>query len=453
MPGLIAEFAHMTSNYATINSPTTCLPWFKQFWPEIDNMQADTVRDMMLTAGEKPWHAKRALEIKDLAGSTSVAKIPTAINQMLYGRVYNVLAYHHTQTKRWAGRGIQIQNFPRVDSKKADNFFDSSKPNFQKLDFNVINLAAEIRNVRPFLKDPVGFCRNILRRIWIADAGMHFYSGDFAKVEPSVLFWFCDLGEIPKKWYEEMAAAIYNMHVHEIGKESDERQVGKTANLQCGYGAGWESFKKKTYKDTGIMLSDEDAKKAVAAYRSKYKVVVQFWKQLEDGFARAIKGDTVSLCGGKLHIMPMEHPWRGVKIRLPSGSYLYYHNAVQKWQQFTEEYAVLENNVAVLKTKTYWKEVIKYTIDLGAGHVGSHYLYGGLLCENVVSATGRDLMVPAMWRLEQAGFDVLGSIHDEIWGQGAPGRAEEFRKIMCVAPQWYTSTIDAEVKEGVRYLK
>ena len=443
LPSLIAEFEAITGGIK-LNSPTKLLPWFQQFWPDIKDLQKDTVRDMLLTTAGKPQGAIRALQIKDLAGSTSITKIPTAINQMVFSRLYLTLAYHYTQTKRFAGRGIQIQNFPRFDNSRID-----------KIDFdtNVADLTGAVLNRRPFLKDPIGFVKNLLRRIWLPDEGKHFYSGDFSKVEPSVLFWLMDLGPIPKKWYEEMAAAIYNKEIEDISKDSDERQVGKTAALSCGYGAGWASFKEKTYKDTGIMLSDDDAKKAVGSYRKKYACVKAFWDDLENAMKRAIKGETVSLCKGKLHVMPIGAPWKGVKIRLPSGSHLYYHNAQCKWEKFQDEIYYVENGETKMRLHERWREIIKYDSDMGGGRVGTAYVYGGLLCENVVSATGRDLMIPAMWRLENAGFDVLTTIHDEIWGQGPEGQEAEFERLMCVPPSWYTAKIDAEVKGGLRYLK
>jgi hypothetical protein len=62
-------------------------------------------------------------------------------------------------------------------------------------------------------------------------------------------------------------------------------------------------------------------------------------------------------------------------------------------------------------------------------------------------------MVPAMWRLEQAGFDVLNTVHDEVWAQAKPGRGEEFNRIMTIAPSWCDMKIGADFKNGARYLK
>jgi len=426
LPRLVNEFDMLVGGKVKINSPK-CKDFFKEYYPWIENMQADTVRDMLLSNLQVHPSVRRALEIKDLAGSTSLAKIKCAVEQRYSDRIYNILSYHYAHTKRWAGRGIQIQNFPRVDDKKDDPI---------DFDLNVSDLTSTIRQRRHTLKDPLGFVKNLLRRIWIPDEGMAFYCGDFSRVEPSVLYWLLDLGDIPAKWYEEMAAEIYGKKVSEIAKDSEERTVGKSANLGCGYGMGPDKFRADTLKKTGIMLSEDMARQVVYTYRRKNSAIVNFWKETEWAFRRAILGDSTMLCNKRIHFMPMPHPYKGVQIRLPSGSYLFYHNA----QIDTE------------RTDKGIREILTYATDEG-GIIGRSKLYGGLLTEHVVSSTARDILVPSMWRLENAGFDVLNVVHDEIWAQAEEGRDQEFKKLMITNPSWCDMKIDADLKCGVRYLK
>lgn len=447
LPNLTAEFNHWTQGKCTINSPVSQLPFFKPYYPWIENMQAETVRDMLDYEGVIPPHIKRALEIKDLAGSTSIAKIKTALQLKFSGRIYQILAYAYAQTKRWAGRGIQIQNFPRIEDLKDQ---------IDKIDFdlNQHDITPAIQQKRmQGLKDPIGFVKNLLRRIWIPDPGLQFYCGDFSKVEPSVLLWLLDMGAIPKKWYEEMAAEIYNKPVDQIEKDSVERTVGKQANLSCQYGTGAKGFKKSVKKDTGIVLPLETAKQVVATYRKKNPKITQFWYDLEAAFRKAIHGETSSLCNGRVFVMPMEHPWKGVKIRLPSGGYLYYHEAHETTEVQTEEIIEYRNGVPFTYEVKKTKHVLKYLNDFGKGKVLYDYVYGGVLCENVVSSIAREIMVPAMWRLDNAGFDVLGCIHDEIWAQALAGREDEFKYLMCINPSWCDMKIDSDLKCGRRYLK
>ena len=432
VPRLVKEFGECVSHQVPIGSPK-CKEYFKQWWPWIENMQADTVDKMLLERDGKPAHIYRAVEIKALASSASIAKLKAATVQKHGDRIYQVLAYSYTQTKRWAGRGIQVQNFPRPDDSAPD-----------KLDFdlNQESVLAAVRAKRPHLKDPIGFVKNLLRRIFIPDQGKEFLCGDFSKVEPSVLFWLLDMGEIPSKWYEETASQIYSMPVSAISKDSVERQIGKAAALGCGYGLGADNFKVQVEKQAGFVVDIETAKKAVYGYRRANPKIVQFWSDLETAFSRAIDGGVTKLCNGRVYVMPMQAPHKGVQIRLPSGGYLYYHHAHKRMGAYQD------------KNSGAWKERMELCYEGDdKGVYGIKKVYGGLLTEHVVSATARDVMVPAMWRLEQAGFDVLNTVHDEVWAQAEPGRGEEFNQIMTVNPSWCDMKIGADFKNGVRYLK
>lgn len=434
-PAYVKEFEHITGYRVKINSPIQCKEYFKQFFPEIEDMQADTLRDMIADPRPIPAHVRRALEIKDLAGGASLSKLDAAIRMNYGGRIYGNLAYAHAQTKRWAGRGIQVHNFPRVDEKRPDDI---------DFDLNVINLAEHIAAKIPMLKDPMGFAKNLLRRIFLPDSfDLKFYCGDWSKIEPTVLFWLTGLGEIPDDWYEDMASTIYGVPKSTIGKESEERQLGKSAALGCGYGMGHDKFKGDTLKKTGIEISIELSKHAVNSYRKKYYPITNLWRQLEQAFKAAIYGQPTNLCDGKIFVLPMEKPHSGVKIRLPSGSYIYYHGA------------------RIIPSTTYMSEGEIVTTPPGIAYLldenGSPVLkkvYGGLLTEHITSGTARDIIVPALYNLEVAGFDILNTVHDELWGQGAYGRDKEFEDIMCIRPSWCKDMkITAGMKNGIRYLK
>lgn len=445
MPPLEKEFAHLTGGLK-INSHEKVRDWFKQFYPHITSMAADVIRDLLIDTRPVPPYVRRALEIKDLAGSSSIAKLKKAAFLVYCGRIYELLAYHHAGTKRWAGRGIQMQNFPRV----------RKRPDPLNFSLNVEDLAATVYVLRPGLKDPIGFVKNLLRRLWLPDEGEVFYCGDFAKVEPAVLFWLCGLGPIPKMWYEKMAAAIYNKRPEDIEDGSQERTIGKIANLSCQYGTGGEGYRKALHKDTGIVISPEEGDRVVKTYRQENPEIVKFWRELENAFRLALYGQVSALCGGRVHFLPLNltNPGhKGVAVRLPSGSYLYYHGAEEVVETFKEEVVELRFGVPVKTIIEKTKKVLRYRADLGGGKVGHKYVYGGKLCENVVSATARDVIVPATWQLENAGFKILGLVHDEIWGSSYPGRDEEFTRLMCINPSWCDMEISSDLKVGVRYLK
>lgn len=446
-PKYIAEFEHITGYQVKINSPVRCKEYFQQFYPEIEDMQADTLRDLLLDTRYVPPHVRRALEIKDLAGSTSIAKIKTAINQNVNGRIYGILAYHHAQSKRWAARGIQVHNFPRVDESRPDKI---------SFPLNIENLAGEIRNRRGTLQDPIGFCKNLLRRMFLPDAGKYFYCGDWSKIEPTVLFWLVGLDNIPDNWYEQMAAEIYSVPAHTIGKDSIERQLGKSAALGCGYSMGHKKFREDTFKKTGLQISEALSKQAVDAYRKKYDLIVNFWRNIEQSFRQAIHGVSSQLCNGKIHIQPMDKPHRGVQIRLPSGSHLYYHQACETpartYLEFDDKGKPVFDENGKQSLIHEWQGIAYMSDEDGQPTLKK--IYGGLLCENITSATARDIILPALYNLEHSGFEILNLVHDEMWGQGEAGRDAEFEKIMCINPSWTQGMkITAGMKNGIRYLK
>lgn len=154
--------------------------------------------------------------------------------------------------------------------------------------------------------------------------------------------------------------------------------------------------------------------------------------------------ESTSLCNGKIYISPMSAPVKGVQIRLPSGGILYYPGArIHENKQVYDE----DND------RWFWTRAITYLSDEGKRIVEKN-IYGGMMCENVVSATAQQIIAPAIFRLEQAGFEVLNLVHDELWAQAEEGRLEEFQRLFEVRPSWAANmSIGSEVNSAIRYLK
>lgn len=444
LPRMEARFQQIVG--ASVNSHVKVKEYFQRYYPWIADMRKDTVSELFLDDTPVPPEVREALELKFLAGSTAITKVYTAFEMLVGDRVYGLFDYSKAQTKRFAGKGLQPQNFARFDKKRRD-----------KIDFdvNTYDLASIVRERMPTLQDPIGFVKNLLRRIWLPDNPWEwFYAGDFSKIEPTVLFWLLNLGPIPDKWYEELASKIYGIPLEKIDKEGHERQVGKAGQLSCGYGSGWKSFRLKTFQDTGILLSEAEAKKTVYTYREMYPSVVQFWEDLEKAFGMAVVGGTTRLCDGRIIVMPMPAPWQGVMIQLPSGSKLYYHGAGRDYVKIKKDVWTIVDGRKV-KTKVEEETLSFYYLEADhRGIITKKTVYGGLLCENVVSATAREVMTPAMWRLENAGFKVPGTVHDELWSIGKPNAEKEIEYLMSIPPVWAKGMIvKTEVQGGVRYLK
>ena len=64
--------------------------------------------------------------------------------------------------------------------------------------------------------------------------------------------------------------------------------------------------------------------------------------------------------------------------------------------------------------------------------------YSGKLVENATQAIARDLLTAAMLRMEQAGFEIVAHVHDEVIIEAPTGQyaVNEVCEIMNQAPAW-----------------
>ena len=83
--------------------------------------------------------------------------------------------------------------------------------------------------------------------------------------------------------------------------------------------------------------------------------------------------------------------------------------------------------------------VFYYGINTITRQWGITSTYGGKLCENETQAGCRDLLVNAKFRLTDAGYDLIGSIHDEpaMEVDEQFGSEDEVRRLMCHEEEWH----------------
>ena len=404
--------------------------WLRMHIPYgIPNLQAQTIRSL-LGIKEIPAIAREMLQIRQASSLSSIAKVKAALTMSDDDRIHNNLKYHKAQTKRWAGQGVQPQNFPRTVGKQE---IDPAAPDF----------IDRVEMAESFGLLDLKWVKNNLRRMWLPDPGKKFYCGDFSKIEPEVIFWYTGMGRVPDKWYEKTASAIYNVDYNEIGKESRKRHIGKTACLSCSYQAGPERFREMV-QGSGTQITEREAKKAVIGYRRAHPGVVSMWYSLRDAFKYVLESGremNVSFGGEPtINIKKLNYAMvnSSIMITLPSGGKLYYHDV---W--ISEEMRIIDG----VKKKV---KVINYLNANGA----KDKLYGGKLTEHIVSATSRDLLAQAILRLERSGFKVLCSVHDEVWASADEGQLEKFNELLDHRPSWGQNIhIESDCMVGDRYLK
>lgn len=194
----------------------------------------------------------------------------------------------------------------------------------------------------------------------------------------------------------------------------------------CGYGMGGKRFAEQC-ATMGIKVDEDEAKRIVAVYREKNNRIAQYWRDIEQDFVDMVKE------AGRV---------RSVELPLPSGRSLTYHNP--RIIQRETPWGAMRDTAQVDTLNSVTRQWV------------SQIIWGGLLTENVVQATARDLMATAMMALEVKGYSVILSVHDEIISEVPDnfGSLDEMIDIMTRVPAWAKGCpINAEGKEGKRYRK
>ena len=172
-------------------------------------------------------------------------------------------------------------------------------------------------------------------------------------------------------------------------------------------------------------------------WRHGHPQIVGGWKTLKEAAALAVAnpGKVYGLPSKKIQFRVTD---RWLQIRLPSGRRLSYFQPEVKGEGRNAEISYLGVDTDTrrwMRTKTY----------------------GGKICENIVQAISRDLLVHALFNLESAGVKTLGTVHDEIISEVNPltaGSLDLASVVMCQLPTWATGLpVAAEGFRAHRYRK
>jgi DNA polymerase family A len=404
------------------------LDWCRSQGVEVPGYTKGDVKTVL--EGELPEAVRIVLNTKLELGKTSVAKYQALSHSVGDdGRIRDTLIYHGATTGRWTGKLFQLQNLPRGTVKDTEAAIKTLKEESLE-DFEI------------FYPDVMGTLSSCIRGMIIASEGCELYVGDYNAIEARVLFWLHGEEYGLKQYhqgtdiYVDMAKRIYN--VDTVSKA--QRELGKRAILGAGYGMGHVKFA-ATCAAQGQAVSDDLAKKAIDAYRNTYTSVVRGWYAQESAAVNTLTTKQDTICGRIKWRMDS----RGTLLcQLPSGRCLSYPRAFLEY------------------TDTPWGErkitVHYYAVDSKTKRWGVERTYGGKITENITQAIARDFLAAAMFRVEQKGFPVIFSVHDEIVCDVPLGRGDsglpEWKELLVALPRWGEGCpIKVEVWAGRRYRK
>lgn len=238
-------------------------------------------------------------------------------------------------------------------------------------------------------------------------------SVDYSSIEARVLAWMA--GET---WALEAFRRGADIYVEQAARSGEilhvefTRQDGKTQVLGLGYQGSVGALRRM-----GAEGSDEKLLGLVRSYRQSNRKIVAFWARIEHAFK----------VGGTVGPIRVEKHGRDRHIVLPSGRRMIYHDVRITGQ---DERVSFINNLGV-RTATY----------------------GGMLTENVTQAVARDILAHALVALHNAGYEIVGHVHDEVLIQNTTD-VEAVAEIMCQLPGWADGLpLAAEGAVMVRYRK
>lgn len=461
--------------------------------------------DIILAAGGLPdtdmgRRIVRAIELRKAAAKTSTAKYVKMLNCLCGDdRTRGLLAYHGAGPGRWAGRLWQPQNLPRVDA--------DTEAHIPEIVCNYLKAPISLQEAHDMialsLGSPLVALSKTLRAMIIAEPGNILYGGDYANIEGRINAWLA--GEAWKlqafRDYDTFILDAQGKRVRKgpdlykitagsvLGKEiadvaSAERQAyGKVPELALGYQGGvgafidmgdtynvkpeqmvgpvrsaisaeqWDNVAIKYEKATDKFGLPEDQWVAIKAtvqnWRKANSHIMEGWWELSDAVVEAVEypHTAVNVYGGRASFLSTGD-W--LYIKLPSTRIIAYARPTIHVQVQT----------FVDKNGEEYERKVKSVRYLGknpkTGVWGERYLYGGLLCENIVQATARCVMDHGMERVENAGYHLILTVHDELLCETnkAFGSVDEFLSLMTQPEDWYEGLpLAASAWSEERYIK
>jgi hypothetical protein len=250
-----------------------------------------------------------------------------------------------------------------------------------------------------------------------APSGYKIIDSDSSQIEARTLAWLAEQNDLVDAFergedvYKIMASSIYVKAQEEISK--DERFVGKTTILGCGYGMGSKKFQAQL-KTFNVEIEDGEANRIIQVYRETYDWIPALWRKAGLALDAIINNQSMSL--GRTGVLEVE----GTKgIRLPNGLYMKYPNL----RKITNEEGKTE-----------------YVYDTRKGKATvPNRIYGGKVIENVCQALARIIIGEQMLQVAKK-YKVVMTVHDAIAcvvPEAEAQTAQEYVEMcMKLRPKW-----------------
>ena len=392
------------------NSVSQLKGWLTERGIDVDSLGKKNVTALIKDL-DKHSIDSEALEMMRLRlqmAKSSVKKYQAADRYIcLDGRAHGLFQFSGAnRTQRWAGRGIQLQNLPQNHISTLDEARELVK-------LGCFDMVESIYGNTPDILS------QLIRTMLIPKEGCEFIVADFSAIEARVLAWLAgeqwrmDAFKRGDDIYCASASQMFGVPVVKHGINGELRQKGKVAELACGYGGAAGALISMGALDMG--LSEDELPGLIDDWRTANPHIVQFWWDVEKAAMDTVKDHrerNVGRIGFQFYANTL---W----VVLPSGRKLAYIKPRLQPNRFGRMAMTFES----LNAANKWSR----------GET-----YSGKLVENCTQSTARDLLAVAMWRMEKAGLDIVGHVHDEVILEVPKGKmkVEDVCSIMNQNPVW-----------------
>lgn len=440
-----------------------------EYGVDLPDLQKSTI-ERRAQDPDLPEGLRELLRIRLQASSTSTSKYNTLLKSVSSdGRLRGTKQYCGAfRTGRWAGRLFQPDNLPRPALKQDE------------IDAGIEALKADCAGL--LFDNVMELTSSAIRGCIVAPPGKKLVVADLSNIEGRVLAWLA--GE---KWkikafadydagtghdlYKLAYAKAFGVAPEDVDKQM--RQIGKVMELALGYAGGvgafltfaaaygidlevlaeqafrsipqhvmaqanimfeWHRDKKKKDPAGATGLSKQAwlvCESFKLAWREAHPATVALWNDLEATVRQAIDTPGKTLTCRALKVR-RDGAW--LRIGLPSGRALCYPSP-----------EIVDDTVTYMGNNQYTRKWERLRT------------YSGKLAENVVQAIARDVLGGAMHPVEDAGYEIVLHVHDELVTE-APDtdnyNAEGLSALLAANPPWAPDMpLAAAGFEAYRYKK
>lgn len=385
------------------NSRNQLLAWLiVEDGTDVDDLTKKTVPTILKSTESDVVH--RVMELRQQLAKTSVSKYHAMQRSACGDAAVRGLTqfYGANRTGRWAGRLVQVQNLPQNKLKDID------------LARNLMK-AGDYESIDNLFGNVFDTMSQLIRTAFVARPGHKFVIVDFSAIEARVVAWLAwcqwriDVFNTHGKIYEASAEQMFKLPPGSVDKKSPYRFKGKVAELALGYGGGAGALKTMGALDMG--LTEDELEPIKVAWREANPEVVQFWYDCESAAKMAVahKTSVEVPVAGKRSSLVFSGESGFLFIKLPSGRRLaYVKPRIEAEDLYREKSDGSKFQIARAGSLTY------EGLDQKTKQWTRVATYGGKLVENITQAIARDLLAEAMLALDDGGFTLLTTVHDEV---------------------------------------